>query len=754
MNSFKILENEYTRQTPATLCDRKKGSFSLQKHQEFLKYYVSSQSFNVNKRFLLYHGLGSGKTCTAISCAKSFMERYGKKSKVIVVTPASLIQNFKNEIMNECGSSQFKAIKKTVGDVSKNEQPCEVSAKRETNKIIDSLFSIMSYQSFIKQLSNKRFFPFRGNVLIIIDEVQNIISATGSMYTVIKNAIVDHKSSDKIHLILMSGTPIFDKPNELALLGNLLLKSNAEFKSKGLPVDNTKFMRRFTPNETNTSLLNEHVLYKFFQNKISYFRGSNPIAYPTKHEYHVYCPMSKYQYDGYQKAIGVVNDVNVDAYDEMSQTFLIGPRKISNVIYPNGDISQTTSLKYSTRSFDSKKYAIKFNTCINMINDSNGPVFVYSNFVSACGVNTFSDILRNEFKYSEVTPQICPLTSKKNTLRYAVFKTGQPLENTRILQIYNSPKNKDGSLIKIILGSPAMKEGVSLLRVRQVHLLDPYWNRSRTEQIMGRAIRFCSHKDLPVNERNVNVYHYYAVDPSFDTNQQVVIANKVVTNIEHKTVDVHIQQMGVYKGQIASAFTNILKNSAFDCDLFKAANENTIMCRTYPTTVPSNNTDRTYDDNIEANITRQRLNALSKIRNERIERNVSIIRNNSDNTFRATPKPKASKSATNKVYKQIKFGNTTSKSYGKSRPLVGKGCPTTRRPDPVTFECPSNFPYKRLNKHGIPCCFKRQGLEKGDKEMKNCMKKRKNVLLNEAVPYGYTGGVITKTQLCNLIMSK
>ena len=68
-----------------------------------------------------------------------------------------------------------------------------------------------------------------------------------------------------------------------------------------------------------------------------------------------------------------------------------------------------------------------------------------------------------------------------------------------------------------MLGSPSIKEGVSLLRVQQVHMMEPYWNMSRMLQIMGRAVRFCSHKDVPKNKRIVKIYLYLASYPGEKT---------------------------------------------------------------------------------------------------------------------------------------------------------------------------------------------------------------------------------------------
>ncbi|MGA0159402.1 MAG: hypothetical protein ACO3NG_13175, partial [bacterium] len=48
----------------------------------------------------------------------------------------------------------------------------------------------------------------------------------------------------------------------------------------------------------------------------------------------------------------------------------------------------------------------------------------------------------------------------------------------------------------------------SLQNVRSVLIMEPYWNHVRTEQVIGRAIRNYSHKDLPSDKQNVQVFHY------------------------------------------------------------------------------------------------------------------------------------------------------------------------------------------------------------------------------------------------------
>ena len=79
--------------------------------------------------------------------------------------------------------------------------------------------------------------------------------------------------------------------------------------------------------------------------------------------------------------------------------------------------------------------------------------------------------------------------------------------------------NYKGEYIQIILISSSGAEGISLKCVRQVHIMEPYWNFIRIDQVFGRAIRMESHSHpgIPENERNVEQYLYLSTLPKGDT---------------------------------------------------------------------------------------------------------------------------------------------------------------------------------------------------------------------------------------------
>ena len=128
---------------------------------------------------------------------------------------------------------------------------------------------------------------------------------------------------------------------------------------------------------------------------------------------------------------------------------------------------------------------------------SSGPIFVYSNFKEYGGLKPFIKVL-------EQAGFVDYIEAGEGRKRFAVWSGDEPNDwKDEIRSVFNQDKNHNGSKIKVLLGSPSIKEGVSLFNVKQVHIMEPYWNQSRLEQIIGRAFRYCSHKNLPEEKQLV-----------------------------------------------------------------------------------------------------------------------------------------------------------------------------------------------------------------------------------------------------------
>jgi superfamily II DNA or RNA helicase len=535
--------------------------FTLQPQQKLLPELLSSNlsPFINNRGILVYHQIGAGKTCTAISIAEEFK----KKLNIIVVLPAALMGNFVNELRSECAGDEYlkpeerKELKKYKPDDKEYIKIMKVSDKR-----IEKYYTIYSYHKFIALVKENKIKKLNDS-LLIIDEVQNMISLNGTFYRLLKQVI--DKSNDSLKIVLLSATPMFDKPVEIALTINLLKNDDL------LPV--SKFNQEYTRSKkTSEGITYKAINLKDFRDKIknlvSYYRGAPPQAYPKSELKVVRCNMSKFQYKSYLTSLSSDEHFirgsfkNVDILD-LPQNFSLGPRMISNVAFPNKSIGEIGFSSFRGESLQMQnigEYSIKFLKIMKKINTSTGPVFVYSNFKELGGIKCFIKFLEYHGwkKYTDYG---------EGEKRFAVWsgdETNQVKDEIKF--IFNQKTNSDGSKIKIMLGSPSIKEGVSLLRVQQVHILEPYWNMSRMLQIMGRAVRFCSHKDVTKSKRMVKIYLYLSTYP------------------KEQTIDEYIWSLAKKKNKLIEQFEIALKESSFDCQLFYNRNsyptdEHKLVCK-------------------------------------------------------------------------------------------------------------------------------------------------------------------------------
>jgi superfamily II DNA or RNA helicase len=287
--------------------------------------------------------------------------------------------------------------------------------------------------------------------------------------------------------------------------------------------------------------------------------------------------MTEFQYSAYKRVLQneekllkeknilkkVLKDLNVS---DLPNNFYIGTRMISNIVFPNRKINDS-----GFKSLTNKKilanlddFSCKFKEIMEKIEKCHGKVFVYSAFKEYGGIKSFARVL-DAFGYQDY------MKEGDGKKRYAIWSGDEPITvKEEIKTVYNMKNNLSGKRLKILLGSPSIKEGVSLLAVRQVHVIEPYWNRSRLDQVIGRASRFCSHKDLPEEKRIVKVYVYVSVAPEYGKK-----------NVP-ETIDQYIQQLTIDKDKIIKTFEKAIKEIAIDCNLNKNANvyegEETIQC--------------------------------------------------------------------------------------------------------------------------------------------------------------------------------
>ena len=90
-------------------------------------------------------------------------------------------------------------------------------------------------------------------------------------------------------------------------------------------------------------------------------------------------------------------------------------------------------------------------------------------------------------------------------------------------------RNNPNSNIKVILGSDKIAQGINLFRMREVHIVEPWYNLNKIEQIIGRGTRSFGHKDLPENKKNITVYlHVSVVPPNKESKIKKIISKQAL----------------------------------------------------------------------------------------------------------------------------------------------------------------------------------------------------------------------------------
>ena len=555
-NFYRFVNKKYaqykipkTKKTLKDICFPTKYEFQIP--QKFLAEFINPKT--PYKGILVYYRIGAGKTCTAINIA----EKFKNHSKIMVVLPASLKGNFRSELRSPCAGNNYLTDNERT--LMKKYHPSSQEYKniiKKSDARIDQHYTIYSYNKFIDMVGQNSV-NFK-NTLLIIDEVHNMISETGIYYELLYDAI--RSAPDSLRLVIMTATPIFDQSMEIALTMNLLLPPEKQLPT-GQEFIDTFIDINYTSKGPIYHVKNMDLFKDYVRGYVSYYQGAPPYTFPRSELFFTKTKMSDKQQKLYRKIMAkesktsyVKDYVNMD----ISNSFFIGTRMVSNFVYPNnklGEAGYDSLIEDDFSIANIREYSPKFLKILRKIKKCEGTLFVYSNFKEYGGLKPFIRLLEHHgFKNYE--------NDGAGNKRFAIWSGDQnPMVREEIKAVFNNKNNADGSQIKVICGSPSVKEGISFLRVQEVHIIEPYWNWSKIIQIMGRAIRFCSHKDMSYEKRLVKVYIYLAVHPAIK-----------------RSIDEYIMQMAIRKQLINNEFEKALKEAAVDCELFKNANESDIIC--------------------------------------------------------------------------------------------------------------------------------------------------------------------------------
>ena len=265
-------------------------------------------------------------------------------------------------------------------------------------------------------------------------------------------------------------------------------------------------------------------------------------------------------------------------------------------------------------------YSPKFAKMLEDVEESPGSVLIYSQFRSIEGLGIFSEVLNKAgFKEIVIVKQgdeyifddLTVFDEKYDNKRYVIFNADRTKTNI-LMNLFNGafsllptsiqellPENNEqlyGKLVKCMMITQSGAEGISLKNVRRVLITEYFWNSVRINQVIGRAVRTCSHMQLPKDQQNVQIFTYIM---KF-TKKQMEKDFTLRTLDKEMTTDQHILTIATKKENIINKFLNMLKASSFDCVINSVQNkplENGYKCYHWPVNV--NNDELSYTSDIK-----------------------------------------------------------------------------------------------------------------------------------------------------------
>ncbi len=372
-------------------------SFELSPHQLFVKNFLSSQTpYN---SLLLFHGLGTGKTCSAIGICeehRDYIKQTNNAKKILIIASPTVQDNFKLQLFNEeamenvngqwrmntcIGSKLINEVNPTkTKNISKEKMVTKI------NSLISSAYQFMGYRELANYIEKKQgvnvdskkmsvkdqIARMKRNLkmefddrLICIDEVHNIRSSNDSENKVISNQLSFLvESASNMRLLFLSGTPMFNNYKEIIWLLNImntndrrgLIRTSDIFDSEG------KFRQ-----DNNKEEYGKDLLIRKATGYISFVRGENPYTFPYRIYPDIFSKENTFNFiqvptvsvNGERVVENEVDTItksslyitSIDNYQESVYKNIIKYKKNSNTVDDNNDVQENKKRK---ETIDSK----------------------------------------------------------------------------------------------------------------------------------------------------------------------------------------------------------------------------------------------------------------------------------------------------------------------------------------------------------------------------------------------------------------
>jgi len=582
-------------------------AFKYDSHQEYLKYYqfVVYKYLSTNDKargLLLYIETGYGKTITAVSISEYFREN--TKRNIIIITPKSLIENYRKTVEFYSINILKNSPQDTEKFISQNYNFITLSSSKLVEKIKEDIMEEkdIEFEKNIQLLSqefslNKELLE---NSFLVVDEAHNLFNsiANGSANALkLYNIIMNTKN---MKILFLTGTPMINDPLEISCCFNMLsgykeLKMGKAIKRVPLlPEIVNDFYDYFVDVGSNT-IKNKEIFTNRIYGLVSYyghiFDKNKEITkfFPKLHAPIIeYVNMSTEQLVAYcinkekedfESSKKTENVSKWRSSNKASTSYKVKTRLVSNLLVPEEAVSRIEGkivkninniTKEHLTGDGLKKYSPKIHKMFQNIDKHRNQLgLIYSNFVELEGLGIIAKALKYN-GYEEYSTLSKVIGGNSDMKRYAII-SGKVDVSVRasIVDIFSSKDNFDGKIISLLLISSTGAEGLDLKNVRHVHALEPFWNWSRMQQVFARAVRFNSHQQLKEEERDVTAYIYIATISENDKKNTKDMSKNYIKCVSSQTTDEKILNQSLKNKKLIDNFRLALIEASIDCNIHK-----------------------------------------------------------------------------------------------------------------------------------------------------------------------------------------
>lgn len=590
------------------LCNKFEKSY----YQHFLSQYISSRT--PYKSILLYHAVGVGKTCSAITIAETFLIPHNmhEEPKIWVILPQALKSSFKEQIFNFENIPLEQLSNQCTGDtyikllnITNKEYANKNKLKYNVKKLISTRYKIFTYDAFHKYIDEHK--EIVKDKIIIIDEVHNIRNTekeNKQIYIALKDVLSNGINN---RLVLLTATPMYNEPADILDLLYLLLLNDKRYDI----IDKYKNIFENQSIKIDETILN--IIKQLSGTYISYLRGKDPFTFALKlspKDSGINIINDVPDTDPFGKLIAKnelkwINDIEdgivpsllgkkqleyINMMKDINENNIFNNLQPMNIVYDN-EIGEKGFYTLFTKATDKEPLCVRYNKKYeNALLPSEEHLGLYSGkFLNICNFIRKTkgiSVIYSRYRYSGIIPLAISLEHMgfsregtnnilekaeiiKDYVKYDGIKNPKycilSSENKdimgtttidKLIKIINDPKNINGSLIKVILITPVASEGLSFYNTREIHLIEPWYHFNRAVQIIGRGIRNCRHQQLKLEDKNTTVFMHASI---YDNNLK-------------ESIDLHALRISTRKYAQSNIIDNIIRNNSIDCYLMKNIN--------------------------------------------------------------------------------------------------------------------------------------------------------------------------------------